>query len=168
MKACESLIELGFGGFMPVRDLRASGLAEVPRVPGVYALVRSSDDLPVFESVSAGGHFKGKDPTVPVVELLGEWVHGSRIVYIGKAGGPGGRATLRSRLKQYLDFGAGRPIGHWGGRLVWQLRDAEDLLVGWLATANRSPVDVECNLIAAFRAEHGRLPFANLKAGTRR
>lgn len=60
------------------------------------------------------------------------------VVYIGKAGKQGGRATLRSRLRAYLRQGRGHRAGHWGGRMVW--------------------------LIADFVACFGQRPFANRRA----
>jgi len=165
MRTREDLVALGFTGFMTIGALRDSGLAEVPKLPGVYALVCAQHDQPAFEAVSSGGHFKGKDPTVPIAELAAKWVPGSQIVYIGKAGGKDSRATLRSRLKQYLDFGAGKNIGHWGGRYVWQLRGSQELLVSWRPSLGSDPEMLEGELLRAFVAVHGRLPFANLKAG---
>lgn len=165
MKTREDMAALGFTGFTTVWALRDSGLAEVPMLPGVYALVCAQRGDPVFEAVSSGGHFKGKDPTVPVAELAAKWVPDSQIVYIGKAGGEDSRATLRSRLKQYLDFGAGKNIGHWGGRYVWQLRSSKELLVSWRPAHDSDPEMLEGELLRAFVALHGRLPFANLKAG---
>lgn len=109
----------GFTGFVTVRDLRASKLSCVPGMRddiGFYVMLRMQEGLPTFLSASTGGHFKGRDPNVALDMLRGRWIADSPIVYIGKAGAPGKSATLRSRLKQYLDFGAGRPIGHWGGR----------------------------------------------------
>ncbi len=168
MNGREDLARSGFQGFSTVRDLRASGLAEVPREPGVYAFLRDTDSAPAFIEPSPGGHFKGKDPTVAVEILHENWVAGSRIVYIGKAGHQGRPPTLRTRLKQYLDFGAGKPVGHWGGRYIWQLADSDDLLVCWQPTVDRDPEVVERELIGAFVAAHGRTPFANLTRGTRR
>lgn len=167
MTTRSDLERLGFSGFMAVATLRGTQLFEVPQQPGVYALLRPRLDAPAFLETSSGGHFKGKDPTVPVTELAAKWVQGSQVVYIGKAGKVGSRATLRSRLKQYLEFGDGKPIGHWGGRYVWQLRESQDLLVAWCPTGNRDPETVESEFLHAFVASHGRLPFANLKAGRR-
>lgn len=82
---------------------------------------------------------------------------------MGKAGDPGRKATLRSRLWQYLRFGEGASIRHWGGRLVWQLADAEALLVAWKELPEELPGEVESKLIACFRQQHGARPFANLR-----
>jgi excinuclease UvrABC nuclease subunit len=77
------------------------------------------------------------------------------VLYIGKAD------ALRRRVRQYMAFGAGRPVGHWGGRLIWQLADSDALLVAWRETAE--PLRVEAELLNAFADVFGSLPFANLR-----
>lgn len=90
--------------------------------------------------------------------LDAEWVHGSTVVYIGKAD------VLRRRLHQYARFGAGEPVGHWGGRLIWQLADSGDLLVTWHAlTTMETARSFERRLLFRFgELYEGRRPFANL------
>lgn len=168
LKTRDDLAEMGFTGFVTVHDLRTSELREVPQVPGVYVVLRESDDAPSFRTVNVGGHFKGKDPTVPIDKLRAKWVPATNVDYIGKAGHLGRPPTLRTRLKQYLDFGAGKPVGHWGGRYIWQLEDSEELVVCWRAPEDEDPEEMELGLITSFRQAHGCLPFANLTKGTRR
>jgi hypothetical protein len=83
-------------------------------------------------------------------------VGGCPLVYIGKA------ARLRTRLRQYRDHGQGKPVGHWGGRYIWQLSDSGELLVAWKVT-NDAPRLVEKEMLAAFVDRYGQLPFANLR-----
>ena len=78
-------------------------------------------------------------------------------VYIGKAD------VANRRLRQFARFGAGEPIGHWGGRMLWQLVGRESLVVTCRETPGKIPADVESRMLADFVATHGRLPFANLK-----
>jgi hypothetical protein len=92
---------------------------------------------------------------VPREALIANWVDGAEVVYIGKAD------QLRRRLTQFADFGAGKPIGHWGGRLIWQLPNIGALLVAWKETPGRVPVEVEAELIEQYRLTYGKPPFAN-------
>lgn len=87
--------------------------------------------------------------------LRANWVDGAEVVYIGKAD------NLLRRLREFARFGEGEPIGHWGGRLIWQLSDSAELLVAWMETPGRVPRDVETVLITAFRSAWDKPPFAN-------
>lgn len=61
-----------------------------------------------------------------------------------------------------IRFGSGEAVGHWGGRYIWQLEDADQLLFCWKAYADAE--QLEKALIAAFKKCHdGKRPFANLK-----
>lgn len=126
---------------MSIADLKKpSGCSVIPNEMGVYVIVRESTVPPVFLERSIGGYFKGKDPTLPVDELRRNWISNMHVIYIGKAGGLSSAATLRSRLKQYMDFGCGKPIGHQGGRMIWQLADSDELIVGWKPLSGVEPV----------------------------
>jgi hypothetical protein len=153
----------GFAGFQSVAVLQQTLCATVPDERGVYLFLRLATDLPVFLAHSIGGRFKGKGPTVPVATLRTRWVVDTPVVYIGKAGSLTGDATLRSRLRQYLEFGLGKPVGHWGGRYIWQLADVGNLQVCWKPTPGADPAAVETDLIRQFKAIYGRRPFANLR-----
>lgn len=138
----------------------------MPSASGVYAVIRPLAEPVEFLSTSTAGHFKGKDPTVPVNALQSAWVDGVEVLYIGKAGaGSGGERGLRKRLDEYRRHGQGRPVGHWGGRYIWQLTDSASLLVAWLATPDEDPADVEADLIAQFTSANGKRPFANRNRG---
>jgi hypothetical protein len=80
------------------------------------------------------------------------------MVYIGKSD------ILQRRLTQIGRFGAGEPVGHRGGRLIWQLVDADDLLVAWHEiTWTEAARDYERRLLRLFAEQQGsRRPFANL------
>ena len=161
-ESIEQLQEAGFTGFVPVKNLQASNCAEVPNERGVYIFFRTSTDAPVFLAESIGGHFKGRNPTVPVETLQQYWIPAANVVYIGKAGNLIGNTTLRRRLRPYMKFGLGLPQAHWGGRYIWQLTDSADLLVCWKPTSHSDPYVEETTLINAFRAIYGTRPFANL------
>lgn len=154
--------ESGFVGDVPVARLQES-CEDVPRVQGVYLIVRTSDCPVHFLTTSSGGHFKGRDPTVTVRTLEDRWLDRPKVLYIGKAGGNGQRATLRERLHTYMQFGRGKPKAHWGGRYIWQLEDAGALRVFWKPTPADVPRHVEQGLLTAFNQQYGQLPFANLR-----
>lgn len=144
----------GFQGFVPFADLPGSG---VPDAPGVYIVLRTGDEPPLILDSSCGGRFKGRDPVLPQSKLIARW-HASSVLYIGKAEGQ----TLRRRLDQYRRFGAGEPIGHWGGRAIWQLADRDELLVAWKVVPAGAAAH-ETELLAGYEVAFGRLPFANLR-----
>ena len=149
---------------MPFSDLPR---ADVPRGGSVYVVVRPGDAPPELTAVSRAGRFKGKDPAVSLSALQEAWVNGAEVLYIGKAiAGQGGRRGLRVRLDEYRRHGAGLPVGHWGGRYIWQLADADELLVAWKETPGQDPTAVEKAFIDDFVAPFDRKPFANRVLGS--
>ena len=159
------LVRAGFSGFVPFGQLVQ---VEPPTDAGVYVVVRVNAGPPIFVESSPAGRFKGKDPTVGRELLDTAWVPGSEVLYIGKAGaGRSGRRGLRKRLEEYRRHGEGQPIGHWGGRYIWQLRDAGELLVAWRVTGDESPELVEARMLDDFVGQFGRRPFANRKLGAK-
>jgi hypothetical protein len=149
------LEEEGFGGFLAVASLTATRCSEMPDGPGIYVVLRESPMEVRFLPASTGGRFKGKDPSVPVLELSSRWLRQTPVVYIGKGD------RLCRRVTQLLDFGAGSPVGHWGGRYLWQIEGSDQLLVGW--QENLEPRRREEELLAVFERVYGQLPFANLR-----
>ncbi len=147
-----SLEAEGFTGWFTFPDARSSGA--IPTTGGVYVVTYSSLAPVAFLPLNPGGRFKGKDPTVPASALEANWLD-AEVVYIGKAD------QLRRRICQFADFGAGKPIGHWGGRLIWQLAEPDQLRIAWKETPGRVPVEVEAEMLALFRHQYGKPPFAN-------
>lgn len=161
------LTSASFDGFVTWSELRDTACSAVPSLPGVYIVLRQTRTTPAWVVPGTGGQFKGRDPAVATERLASEWVPAAPTLYIGKAGArkSGGRTNgLRKRLSEYARFGAGEPIGHWGGRLIWQLADADDLLVCWHAIGwDETARDYERRLLEHFAQLHqGRRPFANL------
>ncbi len=150
----------GFAGFRTLGDLE---IMRVPQGTGVFAVLRPNEYEPHFLKRSTAGIFKKKDPSLPAEAVIGEWVDGADILYIGKAGpGSKGNRGLRRQIQEFLDYGRGRPPGHWDGRLIWQLTHTDALIIAWKELAAEEVNDTEAAYHAAFVAEHGRLPFANL------
>jgi hypothetical protein len=151
----DEIKKAGFTGFKKVGDLFLDS-SMLPDSNGVY-LVLNADNKPAdFLTIGSGGHFKGKNPNVSQTELKSNWVDNTKVVYIGKA------TSLKSRLRQYFYFGQGKNIGHYGGRLIWQLKYSNDLVVCWRTLAT-DPREFEADLIRQFVSIYGCRPFANLK-----
>lgn len=58
-------------------------------------------------------------------------------------------------------FATGQPVGHWGGRLLWQVD--MDYLFAWRETPGADPEVVEKPMLREFSDCYGSLPFANLR-----
>lgn len=153
----EELKENGYQGFKTIHELSENAEC-VMTDQGVYLVLRLANGEPEFVYPGTCGHFKNREPNVPISKLEEKWVGDSNILYIGKA------KSLRQRLSQYMRIGRGEKVGHWGGRYIWQLKDAQDLVVCWKKTTEDSE-KVECEMIQRFKEEHGKLPFANLRGG---
>jgi hypothetical protein len=147
------LKQLSFAGFVPLHSTRRRDPL-IPDQSGVYAVVIGEADASAFLARSVGGHFKGIDPTLPTALLDQRVVPGADTIYLGRAN------SLRRRVGEYADYGRGKPVGHRGGRLIWQLHDHRKLLVAWMP--HDDAVELEAELVAAFVAAYGTLPFANL------
>jgi hypothetical protein len=151
------LEDRGFRGFLAVSELRVHA-AQIPATPGVYAYLRDSNHPPSFLERSPAGRFRGRDPTIGVDILESRWIEGCPVVYLGQT------SNVRGRLFERARFAAGQPVRAWGGRALWQLEDSRDLIVAWrLVSDSRTARELEQSLLAAFRLQWQRPPFANLR-----
>jgi len=153
--------ELGFYGFYSVTRLWQNHFV-IPRQKGIYVVLNPEESQRQFLVKGVGGHFKGRDPNIAIQELVDRWVDNCHLLYIGKAGGEGSSVTLQSRLRQYLNFGKGKPVGHYGGRLIWQIEYHADLLIAWKVLPDTDPRAEEKKLLTEFENYYGKLPFANI------
>jgi hypothetical protein len=151
----------GFRGFKSVAELWVDK-SSIPKIKGVYLVINPAYSKSEFLTPGVGGFFKGKDPNVSLAELESNHVENSQVVYIGKAGSTTGKATLNSRLGQYLRFGETKNVGHWGGRLIWQLKNHSELVFCWKTTPYDDPREVEKQLLNEYIEQYGVRPFANL------
>ena len=160
-KDINEIRQYGFIGFKTVSELW-SDKSSIPKTKGVYLVINPTFKKTEFINPGVGGFFKGKDPNVSIAELQNNLIDNSQVIYIGKAGSPIGKATLNSRLGQYLRFGETKNVGHWGGRLIWQLKSHSDLIFCWKPTPNDDPRGLEKQLLSDYIKQYGVRPFANL------
>ncbi len=158
----ESLKKHGFTGFQSIESVYLNS-SSIPKRMGIYMVIYLPEKEPGFLPNGTGGNFKKKDPNIPIKELQENWVLKAKVIYIGKAGGKESSATLYSRIEQYLDFGHGKPVGHWGGRLIWQIENSGRLLLCWKPLTSSEPREEELKLIQHFNSIYGKRPYANLK-----
>jgi hypothetical protein len=155
-----ALREDGFAGFRTFAEVEIN---RIPQAPGIFAVLQPEEFQKQFLARSTAGVFKKKDPSLPVEKLAAEWVDGAEVLYLGKAGpGSKGNRGLRRQIQEFLDFGNGKPPGHWDGRLIWQLANAKSLLVAWKELPPGGLLQAESKYHADFLEAYGRLPFANL------
>jgi GIY-YIG catalytic domain len=150
----EEIKKAGFIGFKKMSELFLDS-SMLPDNGGVYLVLNMNNKPGEFLTVGSGGHFKDKDPNISLADLKSNWVENTKVVYIGKA------TSLKSRLRQYFRFGQGKNVGHYGGRLIWQIKYSKDLVVCW-KSLKTDPREFEADLIQQFVAIYGCRPFANL------
>jgi hypothetical protein len=156
----KALKDDGFTGFRPIAALEIN---RIPQRQGIFAVLKPEGFEPRFLAKSTAGIFKKKNPSLPVATLTAEWVADAEVLFIGKAGpGSKGNRGLRRQIQEFVDFGQGKPPGHWDGRLIWQLADVGALLVAWKELPLEEINANQAKYHAEFRQVHGRLPFANL------
>lgn len=156
----EQIKNAGFVGFKVMKDLFADS-SIIPKTKGVYLVLNPTNNVE-FLTVGTCGGPEGKDPNVLIDELQENWIDNIIVLYIGKAGKDGSAVTLQSRLNQYFSNGQGNNGGHWGGRLIWQLKHSDDLVVCWKELPTEDPRTVEADLIREFVSKFSNRPFANL------
>lgn len=144
-----------FNGFVPFCELLNS--RQPPESNGVYMILLKRASKPLFLIKGTGGYFKDKEPNVSIAELEANWIDNTIVVYIGKA------SNLKRRLSYYRRFGEGKKVSHYGGRYIWQIKNAmSDLIVCWKTTIGEDEDKIESDLISDFRVQYGVRPFANL------
>jgi len=127
----------------------------VPQGHGVYIVLRPEPERPHI-LLEENPVKRASLRKYAIEELSRRWVVDTPVVYIGKAMG---REGLRDRLKPF----SRKSGSHSGGRAIWQLQDADSLLVCWIETADYRADQVEDDFIDQFKAVYGLTPFANVR-----
>ena len=161
----------GFKGFVTVRELKQrSSWSAIPQSRGVYLVLYPTEERDPGFSINGENGFHVGDPKPSLERLNAEWIEDARVIYIGQTGGKkDGELTngeLRTRIGQYIRYGERGKGGHGGGRYIWSLMKAEELVFCWLKVTDdeTDPKEIECTMLREFmKANEGRMPFANLE-----
>ena len=146
----------------PDKDLRAAWKKhKLCAHKGIYLVIWEWKDRPEFLNPGTGGCFKRKDPNVKIDMLEDIWVEDALIIYVG-ANREGKNGNLETRIEQLIRFGSRKNTGHYGGRLMWQIKDAEDLKIRWKVMADDKQENEKEQVLAEFEQVHQSLPFANI------
>ena len=153
----EGLVAKGWEGFVPFSELRS---LEVPKVRGVYAVLREETSVPEFMH-ERPHHAAGQFSPYSAVELASCWVPGAKVLYVDRA-----PSSLHRSLRGLRLYGTGERKQHHNGRAIWQLPDSERLIVAWRYVprvyGGLTKAELKSGLIKAFEDAHnGAKPFAN-------
>lgn len=161
------LSEYGFVGFVPLKDWDESQIIGITQsdVEGVYVVVRESMEVPTFLDED---HRKPRPKRWSAEAAADRWVPGVQVLYFGK--GPlrcskaKRRKGLARRVGELQRHGYGGGANHYGGKLLWQIDDADALLIAWKPLHEGESAAIESGLIRGFDRIMGRQPFANVGA----
>ena len=163
----KNLREYGFVGFVPLEDWDESQVMGIMQsdVEGVYVVVRESTDVPTFLDED---HRKLRPKRWSADDAADRWVPGVQVLYFGK--GPLRSSTtkrrqgLARRVGELQRHGYRGGANHYGGKLLWQIDDADALLIAWKPLAEGESAAIESGLIRGFDRIMGRQPYANVGA----
>lgn len=153
----------GFDGFISIKTLSEELCGNIPGSMGVYLVLWPGDGRPGFNA-SNPGYARNSIKPRDISYLESQWIAGTPVAYIGKAGGSKCRrkAGLAERLKEYLKWKDGKRNMHRGGRDIWQIDNPEDLIIAWRVISDDEPEACEKKLLRRFKSGFGgNLPFAN-------
>lgn len=138
-----------------LQTLYRCGCDCIPEAPGVYWVLRP-EGMPIRFTEHTYNH-SAKIYPVEVLSHKYEGCKDQEILYIGKADGKKG---LRQRLKQYMNYGWAQATNHKGGRAIWQIEDAEFLLLTYEECENAATREKQ--LLADYkRKNNNNYPLAN-------
>lgn len=126
----------------------------IPEVSGVYQVL-----CPEGMTIRFTEHPYNRSAKLYPAEKLAQKYReckNQEVLYIGKANGKKG---LRQRLKQYMNFGWNQATNHKGGRAIWQIENAELLLLTFEVCEDAEAREKQ--LLADYKAKNGSYPLAN-------
>lgn len=142
------------GKVWTLKELYHTLCEEIPEKPGIYFVLVPQGMGIRFRPTAVNRHapFYGEDVLRDKYRKCGN----KTVLYIGKASGEKG---LRQRLRQYMKYGWNEAVNHKGGRAIWQIEHAENLLLTYEVCEEADAR--EHSLLKEFRDKYDTLPLAN-------
>ena len=141
-----------FGGTL--RDLNESK----GNYYGVYLIALPSDFGKVaFSETAKLEKWRDRKVAVSIDELQNRWLNNADVLYIGKSESK----TVYKRVLEHLKFWNGKKVSAFGGRIIGQIKNFENLQVWYMECEDSKKIKKE--LLCKFKNKYGQLPFANLK-----
>lgn len=139
---------------IPLHELYYSNCFAIPDKPGIYFILAPKDMEIQFLPTARNSHapFYG----VNILQEKYALCKDREILYIGKASGQKG---LKQRLRQYMRYGWNEAVNHKGGRAIWQIEGAENLLLSYEICQDADAK--EHALLAAYKRDNDSYPLAN-------
>lgn len=157
-RSIQDLESEGFEGFAGQIRLVGTFNKVVPVSPGVLLAVWADPSQPpTLREESNPFHMPGKKPRLSLDYLRERWVEDTCVLYIDEAGPDHTSPNLRQLIRKLLWPTGGPKAARSRGRLIWHMVEVEGLEFCW------SSEHTGAELIANFKNEFGRAPFANTK-----
>lgn len=122
----------GFVGFVPLKGWDESQIIGINQsdVEGVYVVVRESTEVPRFLDED---HPKPRPKLWSAEAAADRWVPGVQVLYFGKGPLRSSKAKRRKglarRVSELQKHGYRGGANDYGGKLLWQIGDADALLI---------------------------------------
>ena len=139
---------------IPLHELHNSNCSVIPDKPGIYFVLAPKDMEIRFLPTAKNMHASFYD--VNVLQEKYAQCTDKQTLYIGKASGQKG---LKQRLRQYMRYGWNEAVNHKGGRAIWQIEGAENLLLSYEICQDADAK--EHALLADYKRNNGCYPLAN-------
>ena len=137
-----------------LKTLYETSCSDIPSAPGIY-FIWLPDGMEIQFTDQVANHHA---PLYPIDVLCDKYMSSKekRLLYIGKASGKKG---LCQRIRQYVKYGWNEAVNHKGGRAIWQIINAEQLVLSYEICEDA--VSREHELLCKFQEQNHVLPLAN-------
>jgi len=137
----------------------------IPTCNGVYYIeIPDKFIVEILDTTTAPQVYKNKTTLKDKTELINKFKNGNKkLIYIGKAECSNG---LRKRISDLIKWGYNESVkfreDHYGGRVIWQIKDNKCLLIYWSEDENAQ--EKEHRELIDYKEKYGVYPLGNWKS----